>query len=343
MADWQEITKRTLTELEGVDDTYRPTNFWGPGLTQLLNDMEQQGLERFKSWSTASIWFNPIYGNGWTNARMAALLEHAQEINPSVNKDMMFGALNGSLDARRDYDVACSAWDQVRWPFDLSSSGESSIGRPSQAYRVTGRDELKVGRAWNNYLLILSALSQHVDEVPRSFLEIGGGFGVLGEIVMSRDPEARYVDLDIPPLLTVSSYYLTELFGEDRVSVYDQQVAQAGEITLPGSGVLPNYRVSDLGGQYDVFVNSYSFQEMEPAVVDHYIGQVCDKGITYACSLNSKDGKPKAAKAGDWGALDPVKSSDIVEMFEKRGLQLVGQYDAPMVRSAGQLNIFKRD
>lgn len=106
--------------------------------------------------------------------------------------------------------------------------------------------------------------------------------------------------------------------------------------------MLPNYRIEDLDSEFEVFVNSFSFQEMEPDVVDHYIDQVCRKGIKYAVSLNSRLGKPRAKKAGDWGALDPITSARIIEMFAARGLELVGQYDAPIVRSAGQLNVFRR-
>lgn len=341
MTDWAQLTSRSLDELRGVDETYRPTNFWGPGVDKLLDDMRTLGLDRFKSWPAASIWFYPLYGNGWTNATLGELLPRAREIKGTADESFLRSALTGWHEARRDYDVAAVGWDQDRWAFDLRTHGESRVGSPWQAFGLDVGTHATFGRAYANYLLCLSALSHHVDAPPRSFLEIGGGFGVLGEIVMQRDPNARYVDLDIPPLLTVASYYLTELFGS-RVTLYEGETAAPGPITVPASGVLPNYRIQDLESEFEVFVNSFSFQEMEPPVVDHYIDQVCSKGIRYAVSLNSRNGKPKAAKAGDWGALDPVTSSQIIEMFDRRGLELVGQYDAPYVRSAGQLNVFRR-
>ena len=59
---WAAITRRSLDEIDGADPLYRPTNFWQPGLRQLLADMDEMGLERFKSWPTATYWFYPTYG-----------------------------------------------------------------------------------------------------------------------------------------------------------------------------------------------------------------------------------------------------------------------------------------
>ncbi|GGB22301.1 hypothetical protein GCM10011492_10110 [Flexivirga endophytica] len=343
MTDHAELTNRTLDELRVAPERYRPTNFWGPGVDALLGDLERRGLETFKSWPSAAVWFNPYYGDGWTDATMAATYETVvRKIRPTAKKHYFVQALNGSQQARRDYDVACVGWDQQRWPFDLASGGESTIGKPWQRYGAERGTDFRFGRAYANYLLCLSALSRHVDTPPRSFLELGGGFGVLGEIVTSRDPGARYVDLDIPPLLSVATYYLESLLGAERVTSYDQAASAPGPIHVPQSGVLPNYRIEDLDAEFEVFVNSFSFQEMEPDVVDHYIDQVCAKGIRYAVSLNSRAGKPRAANPGDWGALEPVTSANIIEMFATRGLELVGSYDAPYVRGAGQLNVFRR-
>lgn len=341
MTDFDELTTRTLEELRTAPQAYRPTNFWGPGVEQLLTDMRTRGLEAFKSWPTSSIWFYPLYGDRWTNATMEAAYEEASRIKPGTNRTLFIQGLIGSQPALRDFDTAAVGWDQQRWPADLLAHGESTIGRPVQRFSHGG-GEARFGRAYANYLLCLSALSRHVDAPPTSFLEIGGGFGVLGEIVTQLDPRARYVDLDIPPLLTVASYYLTELLGRDRVTVYDQASSRPGPLSVPDCGVLPNYRLPDLTGEFDVFVNSYSFQEMEPDVVEQYIDEVCAKGIRYAVSLNSRLGKPKAAAAGEWGAIEPVTSADIIRLFGERGLDLVGSYDAPYVRTSGQLNIFRR-
>lgn len=335
------MTARSLEGLADCDPHYRPTNFWGPGLEHLLADMRAHGMSRFKSWPTADFWFYPVYGNGFTYARIDALLPHALEINPYVTEQWLRTSLTGGVDARRDFDAARLAWDQNRWPFDLDGFGEAALGSPLQRYAVSPVPEVRHGRPYLNYLLCLAALSRHVTEPPRSFLELGGGFGVLGEIVMARDPHARYVNLDIPPLLTVGTYYLTELFGCERVLGPDD-VAQTGELQVPQSGCLPNWRLPDLTGHYDVFVNSYSFQEMEPDVVEHYVDRVCEIGPRYAVSLNSIKGKPMKSDAHEIGVVEPVTSGRIVEMFEARGYELQGTYNRPLIISAGEIAVLRR-
>jgi hypothetical protein len=212
------------------------------------------------------------------------------------------------LEARRDFDAARLAWDQDRWPFDIKGEGESRVGRPPQRYRMTGTDEVGWGRPYLNYLLCLAALSRHVETEPTSFLELGEGFGTLGEIVMRRNAAARYVNLDLPPLLTVAAYYL----------------------------------VPDVVGPFDVFMNAYSFQEIEPDVVDHYIQAVADMGVRYAVSYNSVHGKPKKILGPEGSALDPVTSARIIDMFQRRGYRLLHTYRDPLVVSAAEIAVLER-
>jgi hypothetical protein len=51
-------------------------------------------------------------------------------LNPWANQSWLTSALNGSVEARRDYDVAGVCWNQERWPIDLDSFGESPVGTP---------------------------------------------------------------------------------------------------------------------------------------------------------------------------------------------------------------------
>ena len=132
--------------------------------------------------------------------------------------------------------------------------GEASIGEPLQHLHLRG-DRRGWTKPYLNYLLCLAALSRHIDRPPRSVPEIGGGYGVLGEIMMSRSPKVRYVDLDIPPLMTVASYYLRALFGE-RVDVYDE--AWSGRVGLDRSAVLLSWRIDDVDGPFDVFVSRWA-------------------------------------------------------------------------------------
>ena len=337
--DWSALTRRSLDELRDTDTLYRPTSFWGPGLDALLADMDARGLETFKSWPTAAWWFYPRYGVGFTYALIDKVLEAVRPALPDADPGWVRSALAATHVARRDFDALRLAWNQQNWPCDLNGLGESKIGMPFQYYRFTNADHGWT-RPYLNYTLCMAALSRHVDAPPKRFLEIGGGFGALGEFVMQRDPEAVYVDVDIPPLMTVASWYLRELFG-DRVCAYDTGIAPSGPIDATGSAVLPNYRLPDLTGEYDVFVNSFSFQEMEPDVVENYVDLVVARGVEWVVSLNSRAGK-QIRTENEVGVIDPVTSARIIEMFERRGYALLATHNSPLIHSAGQLAVLRR-
>lgn len=336
------MTKQLLEGVRECDPIYRPTNFWTPGLRDILADLESRGLERFKSWPTAGYWFYPSYNKPLPLKTFDKMLKHAVKANPAITRLSFQRSLNGWLDARRDFDAARLSWDQERWPFDLNGFGESGVGQPVRHYALTD-SKPRWGKPYLNYLLCLAALSRHVEgAAPTSFLEIGGGFGVLGEILMQRDEHARYVNVDIPPLLTVASYYLRSLFG-DRVLVPEPgEFPESGPVEVPASACLPNWRLPDVSGPFDVFVNSFSFQEMEPHVVEHYVGLVAELGVTYVVSLNSRHGKRRATEGTEGGVLDPVTSDRIVAMFGERGYTVAGRYGEPLIYSAGELVVLRR-
>jgi putative sugar O-methyltransferase len=339
---WAALTERTLQGIATCDEVFRPTNFWTPGVQTLLTDMQTMGLAAFKSWPAATFWFYPTYGKVLPPAVIRQMVKLADLGGPPGGERWLKARLRGVQDARRDYDVVRLAWDQARWPMDLAGFGESGVGQPTQTYRfVTGDQEAVLTKPYLNYLLCLAALSQHVTEPPQSFLELGGGYGTLGEIVLARDHLARYVNLDIPPLLTVSSYYLTELFGHDRVLTYDERVADDGPIEPTQSACLPNWRIADLRGSYDVFVNCFSFQEMEPAVVERYVDIVAGIGPTYVVSRNSRAGKALAAEA-EIGVVEQVTSAMIISLFEARGYELCDTYNEPLVLGAAELAVLRR-
>jgi putative sugar O-methyltransferase len=341
MTDWDAITERVMQGITMADPIYRPTNFWGPGVRRLIDDMEKRGLDTFKSWPTAASWFYPTYGIGFTHAMIESMFHEAASLNPTVDKSWFTAALTGVHQARRDLDAVRLAWDQARWPFDIEGLGESDIGKPPQRFRLMGSNGAAWTRPYLNYLLSLAALSRHVEAPPRRFLEIGGGYGVLGEIVMSRDPEACYIDLDLPPLTTVASFYLRALFG-DRVSIFDDTIADSGPIEVVGSACLPNWRIDDVAGPFDVFFNSFSFQEMEPDVVARYVEQVAAKRVSHVVSLNSILGKARAADGDEGGVIDPVTSEQIVAMFQACGYELLERHGDPLIQSAGEIAILRR-
>ena len=300
--------------------------------------MSERGLENFKSWPIAKVWFYPRYGHGFSYATIDATYKRAKEVNPSTKNSWLSAFLTGGQEASRDFDVVRLAWDQQRWPFDLTGHGESRLGTPLEYYKLTGAEHGWT-RPYLNYLLCLTALSKHVDAAPKAFLEIGGGYGVLGEILLSRDSGARYVNLDIPPLVTVSSYYLKTLFG-DRVRTYD------GVLPRPVKSELDHLRgAAELADQgcprrlrrlRELVLVPGDGAERRGAL--HRRGRRDRSQPRRVAQLAQRQAEGRSARRPPlgWGHR-PGDVELIIDLFGARGYQLQGRYNTPLIHSAGEL------
>jgi putative sugar O-methyltransferase len=89
---------------------------------------------------------------------------------------------------------------------------------------------------------------------PSSILEIGAGYGRLGYLLLSLYPQASYTVVDIEPALTISRWYLSQLFAPERLQFLAP--SQVGELE-PGS--------------VDLAVSISTLAEMTIAQVDGYL------------------------------------------------------------------------
>ena len=148
-------------------------------------------------------------------------------------------------------------------------------------------------------------------------MEIGGGFGSLGEILLKCVPdEIKYIDIDIPPISTVAEYYLSEVFGEDKVlKISQNHTDELIDINkLPQVSVLKSWQVEKVVGKVDLFVNFISFQEMEPLVVENYLKHVDRLEASWILLRNLREGK-QIKTENNVGVEQPIFSDDYVRLL----------------------------
>lgn len=336
---WGAMLTHTLQQLVGADPLYAPTHFWQPGVRALLSDLEKRGLDDFKRWPSAHFFFYPIMRPAFSYAMVDEVMPTLRQASPSAPERWFRDHLVGSSEAHRDLDIVLAALDSERLPLDVNLSGESEIGSPPQRYRPLGTDGPAFGKPHLNYLKVLAAASNYIDHPIDSTLEIGAGFGALGEILLSSFPDMQYVDIDIPPLSTVAHHYLSKRFP-DMTFV----AAGAGGAPLAGKGhdsaCLSTFDLPRIDGEVDLFVNCFSFQEMEPHVVDNYVEHVSRLRAKTVISLNSRRGKPKQDEAAV-SVQSPVTSSYITEAFARRGYEPVAQLGRPFAPPQAELLIMQ--
>jgi len=316
------IDKQLMNDMLTQSPLYQPSSFWAQASVEIMQEFADGGIERFRSLPTALSFFVPTYGlpgNGLNEilvTEMNALMASRECSSKQQATVQQF--LNGSQTALADYRVLMasqskfSSIDSVA--YSLKNFSESTVGEPIEQFEF---DSKRYSRSALNYLLGLSFLSQHANlESINTVLEIGGGFGTLGEIIQKCFINTKYIDIDIPPTLFAADYYLKETFGEKMMSAYGQ-VAHADVITitdLNAMTLLPAWKVEKLQGKVDLFVNFISFQEMEPVIVQNYLNHVSRLQSEWVLLRNMREGK-QVKQEDCVGVEKPILSDNYIEML----------------------------
>lgn len=303
---------------------YRPTAFWDSASEQITQELKAQGLPEFRRIPSALGYFVPNYSgaaSGITAEQAQFLREMLRQRYPEAKKSHLAleHFLSGTQAALADYRVLLASQADDRLPH-LHRFSESSHGNPVEQFEWAGR---RYSRSALNYLLGLCFLKRHLQgEVPRVVLEIGGGFGTLGEIwSKSGVTDWQYIDIDIPPTQSVADFYLKRVLGADRVTGFDE-IAPGQEVPLSSlkpAAVLCSWQIEQLVGQVDLFVNFISFQEMEPNVVRNYLHHVDRLQARWVLLRNLREGKQKR-KDGQVGVDAPIRTDDYLDMLRNYAL-----------------------
>ncbi|MEO8162049.1 MAG: putative sugar O-methyltransferase, partial [Arenimonas sp.] len=283
-----------------------------------VDELSGEGLAGFRSMPGPLDYFVPTYGfpaYGSHPGRFDPVRESlaALQLEDGRTGALLERLLSGEAQAESDFRVL-QAGDRVDAAPYLSSFSESTIGRPLEQFSFEGR---RFSRSSLNYLLGLAFLKRHCDtSAIRTVLEIGAGFGSLGEVLLA-DPrnECFYADVDIPPTLHAATYYLKSVLGSEAVFDYeDAKRSPAIDLrTLARThraATLATWQLPRISGQVDLFVNFISFQEMEPAVVRNYLQHADRLQSRLVLLRNLREGKAKARDADDVGRVaEPVLGS----------------------------------
>jgi putative sugar O-methyltransferase len=307
-------------DMQEQSTLYRPTAFWDRASAAIVDELCQHGIDNFRALPKPLSFFVPTYGvpgNCYTTAQSDGLKTWLKDSFPAAVKAQLGleQYLTGQMAATGDYRTLLAADDPSRRPF-LDKFSECDYGSPVEQFELEGR---QFSRSSLNYLLGLAMLKKHLGgEEISNVLEIGGGFGTLGEVLASAGiPGLRYVDVDIPPTSYVAECYLKAALGESNVTGYaatrSLETIQISE--LPMASVLCSWQIEKLQGQIDLFVNFISFQEMEPDVVNNYLSHVRRLGTRWVLLRNIREGKRKRTSEHEVGVETPILGDDYATML----------------------------
>lgn len=294
-----------LASVQG--EHYQATSFWNTAIDPMISDLEKHGMENFRSWPSALSYFVPTYGvpgNGLPQDIMKAMIELTATAKTYKQQQALQKFISGENQAFADYRVAAAVLKKTA-PWLLEAASESKIGNPTEQFIFDGK---QYSRSFLNYLLGLAALSEHCDlKSISNVLEIGGGYGTLGEILYGSFDHGtiRYCDLDIPPTCAVAEYYLGQATSSSVLGTLDNEVIDFNSNAW-SLAVKPNWVIENIKGNVDLFVNFISFQEMEPTVVQNYMDHVLALNPKWVLLRHIREGKPKLTEQNPIGVIEPT-------------------------------------
>jgi putative sugar O-methyltransferase len=301
------------------DEVYRPTLFWSEASEIIERELLQHGVERFRRLPSTLNFFVPTYGALGNTIRKEDMVKVKAALEPASSKAQQALAqfLSGELAAIGDYRVLMAGDNLGKVP-SLDRFSESTFGEPVEQFVFDGR---RFSRSSLNYLLGLLFLKKHLrDEPLRKVLEVGGGFGTLGEILFSAGLENwRYIDIDIPPTSFIAEHYLRSVFGASNVAGYASMRDENKIVIdlLPPVTVLCSWQIERLDGEVDLFVNFISFQEMEPHVVANYLKHVDRLKARWVLLRNLREGKQLRRGSSSVGVEVQIKSEDYLNLLPR--------------------------
>jgi len=306
-----------LSDMESAPEVCKATQFWRNASVFIVQDLLEHGVEDFRRLKTALSFFVPTYGfPGWWNDRTLyhSLIDALASLqHPDRKLELRLRRfLAGEKQAYADYRVYLAARD-TRALF-LDQADESSIGNPLEQY-LFGKAHFS--RSMLNYLLGLCFLKSQIDtQGIRIVLEVGGGFGTLGEILLGDERNhCFYINVDIPPVAFVATWYLQKLLRVDNVGAYED-LKKLNDLDVAylqrryKAIVLCPWQLPKPKGTVDLFVNFISFQEMEPLVVRNYLNHADRLGTGHVLMRNLREGKEKAATEDSLGVREPIRGQD---------------------------------
>lgn len=251
------------------------SRFWRQLGEEHAHDLDTFGVEQAKRHQALRYFTWKWRWRGlWRSEQFRFLLRHssARTLRAAAKApaDLSDAAWTGVPWPRRDRWLYVFAvrlvWEYARRndPLGVVELAEPQLGNPLPV-RWNGR---LISQDLANSALEAAAIARALgDRRPQTVLEVGAGYGRLTYAMLNAWPEARATIVDIEPALTISRWYLSQLFPAHRLDFRSPR--EADDL---------------LDGFADLAVSISSLHEMTPAHVDgylHMLDRVAAGGVVY--------------------------------------------------------------
>lgn len=215
-------------EVEAGPPIYRPSRFWQNLAGRNTGELAGPGFDSFKRTINQN-YFNWLLVDPRDAQFRIVMKSWMRRPTPSIVQARLVGGSGVHVDLRSQTDVfrrrmvrigysvfVAMLWEHVYRHDELrllDRMSEPDLGSPilvSHRGRAISQDLA------NSVLEFYSISEAFPEGIPEgaTVMELGGGYGRLGWLLLSAIPGVRYVAVDIPPALAVAQRYLTTLFPD---------------------------------------------------------------------------------------------------------------------------------
>jgi len=334
-----DILKRMMEDLRRAPTLFQPTNYWRTYEPDIIEYLERNGLKNFRSYDTfrlasfgagtyrcapLSDHYKSMLGAPGLAARLVRVVCRAIESVGRRWPILVFFNIVRRLEDEIHYlnefrelqssEYRCSKLlDQLSGLSVLDAIEDSCLGNPYDVFQVNKK---KYTLSFLKYFNQLAYIATHLDvKRIKVVVELGSGYGGCSEVFVKSLPNVSYFNFDIPPQLYVSQQYLSSAFP-GRVYGYEH--------FLRGEGLdtgrfrvfcLPSWKFGVITeSNVDLFINSASFQEMEPEVVENYY-RILRHRVQYVYLWQLTYGTYKKTSEASGGCVHPLKAQDYLALF----------------------------
>ncbi len=288
MKDNPSLLALMLADQAAAEDLYRPGPYWLGYQKRIVKALEREGIERFRASlrigkgfaDTLSV--DPLEGIELPPPAMA-LLRQVPKL-PVLRS--LFGRYEHYLHAMAYrflkfkslfYEAKFGAWLQALEA--ETPLPDTLVGGTKDVVEIEGR---RYAALYLNFLMRHENFrAAGVDfGAMRGVMEIGGGFGAMVHLLLSRHPGIRKVIyVDIPPMIYVGTEYLRHFYGDaviDYAATRNRaEIAFDADDSLQILALCPWQVPRIAANSVDLLYNSASFSEMTPSIVANYASHAC--------------------------------------------------------------------
>lgn len=203
-------------------------------------------------------------------------------------------------------------------PEDLCNYPEPNVGSPC----ILEYEKYRASVLYIKNFALAKFITSLIPIRNPKILEIGAGYGGMAEVLMRLRPIASYSVVDLPEVLPLSKYYLTQTHPDQKLHFFEPDSLQ--------------------DEQYDIVINTLSFGEMPEETAKAYIDWTM-RHSKYLISINSVKRTPQGVKKySDYGfhkyTIEKIlPQPDISGAFNAQHLVLLVK-PGPANISAAELN-----